>query len=98
MHERSLILPLVVKIIDFSALRCRIGNDKNIHHGSAVESQRTAMNGGMIIRAETFNPKDGSVVAADGSRETIYNFELVECIDEVIHALTGAPIFRLYCR
>lgn len=38
---------------------------------------------------ETFNPEDGSVVAADGSRETIYNYEWVECIDEVIHALNG---------
>jgi hypothetical protein len=38
---------------------------------------------------ETFNPEDVSVVAADGSRETIYNYEWVECIDEVIHALNG---------
>ena len=43
---------------------------------------------------ETFTSLDGSVVAADDSRELIYNYEWIECIDNVIHAL----IYRLHCR
>ncbi|XP_052567350.1 uncharacterized protein LOC128093712 [Culex pipiens pallens] len=36
---------------------------------------------------ETVNPEDGLVVAVDGSRVTIYNYEWVECIN----ALNGCP-------
>ncbi|XP_001862288.2 60S ribosomal protein L18 [Culex quinquefasciatus] len=36
---------------------------------------------------EMFNPKQ--VMAADGSREIVYSYEWVECIDELIHAFNG---------
>ena len=40
---------------------------------------------------ETFHGEDGTATQAHGSRESMYNYEWVDSIDDVIHVLNGCP-------
>ncbi|EDS35861.1 mitochondrial processing peptidase beta subunit [Culex quinquefasciatus] len=70
------------------------GSDEHLQMFNIEDSENKTMCVGGIYPTlaqslGTFNPKDGLVVAVDGSRVAIYNYEWVECIDELIHALNG---------